>query len=337
MTKYCGPAVVISAALLAHATTASAQCGDLSGLTVAARRGALTGIVVDSARRPIDGAEVVVSDPLRRTRTGADGQFTIEKLAAGPYTALVRKIGYLMVVGKYNVPENGAALTFCLALDIRRLAPTITSAGRLGLSGIVGDSTLKPLAQAEVRVLAGGSPTTTDSSGAFHVSLKPGTYAVVVSKPGYGRELLSVTIPKDSGREIAVWLGAMPPNPNRLFAAYDDMRIRRQIANPNRSALVTSEDLTKKYDLFFAAQSAIRDKLPPECAGLIDGGPYTLPIAAIPKEEVAMMEIYLAPPIRASQRSINNRGSTNSRVLSTVPPRTDTGCGRTEVYIWLKK
>lgn len=329
--------ILTLAALFGYGAVASAQCSNATGLNPPVQTGSFVGVVVDSSSRPIDGVEVVVSDPLRRARSGADGRFILENLPRGVYTVMIRKIGYQMVVRRYQVPEAGASATICMSDDGRRLLPVITAAKRLGLSGVVGDSALTPLSGAEVHVLAGGSPVLTDSAGGFFLPLRAGSYAVVVSKPGYGRELLSVTIPKDSGRAVAVWLGAIPPNPNRLFAAYDDMRTRMQVAVANRSALITSEDLTKKYDLFFAAQDAIRQRLSVGCSGLIDGGPYTLPIATIPKEEVAMMEIYLPPPVRRSTRSISASGTKNGRTLSTAAERKDTGCGQVEVYIWLKK
>jgi hypothetical protein len=46
---------------------------------------ALVGIVTDAALRPIQGAEVLVGEPQRQTRTGPDGQFIVKGVSAGAY------------------------------------------------------------------------------------------------------------------------------------------------------------------------------------------------------------------------------------------------------------
>jgi len=298
--------------------------------------GALVGVVLDSALRVIDGAEVLVERPLRRTRSGVDGRFVIDGLQVGSYKVSVRRVGYEMAAQEYQVTTGGGVARFCLLPTTHRLLPVVTSARRLGLGGVVGDSLYKPLAGAEVRVLAGSAPVLTDSAGGFFIPLKPGPHTFVVSKAGYGRQLVSVRIPKDSGREVAVWLGPMPRNPNRLLAAYEDMRDRLLKANPNRSALVSAEELDQKYDVFFAAQAAIRNRIPDDCRAIIDGGPYTLPLAAIQKEEVAAMEIYDIRTTRA-RPTMDRRGSAGGRTFSTAPAPAKGFCGASfDVYVWMK-
>jgi hypothetical protein len=295
-------------------------------------RGALTGIVMDSAHAILDGAEVFIERPARRARTDANGRFIIDKLEPGKYQVSVRRIGYEMAQQDYFVTDSGGVARFCLVADVTRLQPMVTSSKRLGIGGVIGDSTYQPLAGADVRVF-GEDHMLSDSAGGFFIPVKPGTYAVVVTKHGYGRQLVSVTVPKDSGRQIAVWLGSPPRNPNRMAAAYDEMRIRIDTANTNRSALWSAEKLASvSVDTRFAAQTAIKDKLPEECLAIIDGGPWRLPIDAIAKEDIAAMEIYEGKAPRGGATSIDPRGTQQA---SATDPYW--GCKpRFIIFIWLK-
>jgi protocatechuate 3,4-dioxygenase beta subunit len=53
-----------------------------------------TGVVVDSAGRPLAETDVLVTDVARSASTGADGSFRIQGLPAGSHTVTVRKVGY---------------------------------------------------------------------------------------------------------------------------------------------------------------------------------------------------------------------------------------------------
>jgi hypothetical protein len=80
-----------------------------------------------------------------------------------------------MARGEYQVRDGGGVARICLVADAHRLLPAITAARRLGLSGVVADSTYRRLAHAEVTVVATRAPLLTDSSGEFFIPLKPGT------------------------------------------------------------------------------------------------------------------------------------------------------------------
>lgn len=323
---------VIVAVVLALPTAANAQCTPGGPPNPPARRGALVGLVMDSSHNVIEGAEVLVTKPARKTRTNVDGRFVLDNLDPGTYTLSVRRIGHEMAVQDYMVPDSGGVARFCLVPDATRLQPMVTSVKRLGLTGVIGDSTYQPLPGAQVRVVA-QRDVVTDTAGGFFVPLKPGNYAVVVSKPGYGRQLLSVTIPKDSGRNIAVWLGSPPRNPNRMAAAYDEMRMRLDTANANRSALLPAEALGRvSVDLRFAAQAAIKAKLPTDrCDVIVDGGPYQLPIDIVDKSDVATMEIYMGRAPRPGPTSINPAGTDGPTMRLREP-----ACGSFFIYVWMK-
>ena len=324
--------LVFAIALVGAASTLGAQCTPGGPANPAAQRNALTGIVMDSAHVVIEGAEVFVEKPARRARTDVNGRFVIDKLDPGTYTVSARRIGYEVAQQDYIVTDSGGVARFCLIPDVSHLQPMITSSKRIGIGGVIGDSTYQPLAGAEVRVL-GQDRAVSDSAGGFFIPVRPGTYAVTVTKPGYGRQLVSVTVPKDSGRQIAVWLGSPPRNPNRMAAAYDEMRIRIDTANSNRSALWSAEKLsTVSVNFRFAAQTAIKTKLPDECDAIIDGGPWRLPIDAIAKEDVATMEIYMGKAARGGATSIDSRGTGAQR------ERTGEywGCLPFVIFVWLK-
>jgi hypothetical protein len=287
---------------------------------------------MDSAHLVIEGAEVFIERPAKRTRTAVDGKFVIDDLNPGTYTVSVRRIGYEMAVQDYIVTDSGGVARFCLIPDVTALQPMITSSKRLGIGGVIGDSTYQPLPGAEVKVL-GQERAISDSAGGFFIPLKPGTYAVTVTKPGFGRQLISVTVPKDSGRQIAVWLGSPPRNPNRMAVAYDEMRMRIDTANANRSALMSAEALARvSVDLRFAAQMAIKGRLPDPglCFAYIDGGPYVLPIDIIPKEDVRAMEVYMSKRASSGATSMDSRGTAGS-----ARPREDPCPGYT-IYVWMK-
>jgi hypothetical protein len=110
------------------------------------------------------------------------------------------------------------------------------------------------------------------------------------------------------------------------------MRIRLDTANANRSALLSGEALSRtSADLRYAAQAAIRQKLPLVCDVIVDGGPYQLPIDIIDKEEVATVEVYAGKLARSGAMSIDPRG--------TAGGARDTdrrGCPGFYIYVWMK-
>jgi hypothetical protein len=300
----------------------AAQCFPGGPPNPPAVKGAIAGIVLDRNNQPLENADVVIPTPRRQVRTRPDGRFQLMDLDTGVYQVIVRKIGYTIISRNYIVtPDSGGVARFCLIPEARILAPTITSVMRGGLSGVIGDSLHQPLPDAEVRAVGAGEHATTDSAGAFYMDLKRGTYAIMISKPGFGRQLMSVTIPKDSGRQITAFLGPPQRNSNRLAANLDAMRERMLMASPSRSGIMSSEELLRSsMDLRAAAQRLSRASVDPECFAVIDGGPYSLPLTVIDKEDVALLEVYAISPPRSRPGA---------------PPPRNTRCGA-RIYVWMK-
>jgi hypothetical protein len=320
------------------ASSARGQCAPGGPPNPSWEKRTISGIVMDSSHRFLEGADVVIRSPRRQAKTDRFGRFQLAELDTGVYDLTVRRIGYEIAVQSYRVTDSGSVARFCLNPDPRGLPAMITSATRPGLSGMVGDSSYAPLAGAEVRAVAEGQRTLTDSTGSFYLPLRKGTYPILITKAGFGRQFVSVTVPEDSGRQIAVWLGSPERNARRLAVAYDSLRLRLMRAVSNRSSLLSSEDLSKtSADLTMTAQAAARWRVRDDCEAKIDGGPFTLPMYMIDKEDVSLMEVYAPKPPRLVVGSINPQGTggsggsggsaSNGGVPSIPCPN---------LYIWMK-
>jgi hypothetical protein len=245
----------------------------------------------------------------------------------------VRRLGFEITVAQYLVADSGGVARFCLVPEARGLAPMITSARRSGLAGVVGDSAYKALAGAEVRAVGENRVTQTDSTGNFYLPLKPGTYAIWVSKPGFDRQTLSVTIPPDSGRQVAVWLGSPRPDKNRRTFYQEELRGRLLRANSLYASIVSSEKIgLYSVDLARVAQAESKGgRIRDDCEAVIDGGPTTLPLYMIDKNDVAMMEVYV---------NRGRRGGATSILSGSTRPPTSVGMSNPQctatVYVWFK-
>jgi hypothetical protein len=75
-------------------------------------QGSVTGVVQDSAKRPLRDAEVIVTELDRRVRTDSAGRFTIVDVKAGRYELRARRLGYLPstwdIVVRSGFPTNVA-------------------------------------------------------------------------------------------------------------------------------------------------------------------------------------------------------------------------------------
>jgi len=69
--------------------------------------GTITGIVRDSAQRPIAGADVLVRPGERRMRTDSTGRFTFTGLGADRYVVRARKLGYAPEEWDAKLSANG--------------------------------------------------------------------------------------------------------------------------------------------------------------------------------------------------------------------------------------
>ena len=293
-------ALVLSIAV--NPASLKAQCAPGTA-TPAPSAHAIIGLVTDKALKPIPDARVSVPKPRLETSTDKRGRFQFAGLPRGEYELLVRKIGFEPEHVTASIGDSGAVVRVCMAVAVSPLPAVISSASRLGLGGFVADRSHRPVPGAEVRIIGNGLRTSTDSAGAFFLGAKSGHYAVAVSKEGYGTQMLGVTIPADSGREIAVWLGAPPLNKNRYAAELDEMRWRA--VESSHYAVRTSEDLARSgLDLqqqIFAAALGVGTMCPNGYH--VVGQEYATAGNMPHKSEVALLEVTTQWPGRPGHRT----------------------------------
>ena len=125
-----------------------------------------------------------------------------------------------------------------------------------------------------------------------------------------------------------------------MAARIDAMRNRVLWARPNRSALVSAEQIAGSGAalngiLVAQAKAAVKDS----CPAFIDGTGFTLPLYMIDKADVLMMEAYLQGSPRNMTQSMSPAGTQGGKILSPGRRSTGapTGAGCPEIWVWLKR
>lgn len=292
----------------------------------------LVGVVSDTAGAPIDSAEVIITSLKRRVVSTVDGRFRFDDIKPGAYEVSARRLGYLPQVRKVKVGDDGGTISFQLIPYVRGLAPVVTSSSRGGLSGVIGDTTYKLVAGAQVSALATDRRAVSDSTGSFFLDLKPGKHIVRIKAPGFASRLVSVTIPNDSGRRIVVWLSPTARSGSiRDDWLMDSLNSRLLRRNPVWSTIYTREDI-ERSGMTEAAQLATiaaRKRVDDNCPAIIDGGTMTAPVGAFTAAEIETIETYTPRPASYAPTSMMSRGH-----LAAPPSSSD--CPIT-VYLWLRK
>jgi hypothetical protein len=323
--------------ILAAASVTAAQQPDT---TLRAPGRTIVGIVIDTADNVLDSAEVFVASLRRSTAADTAGRFRFTDVKPGEYQVAARRLGYYPQTRTVFVTrDSGGVARFVLVPYARGLAPVVSSARRGGLSGVVGDTGWAAIRSAEVTEVTGLGRAVTDSMGGFFLDLRPGKHMIRVQRDGFASQLLSVTIPKDSGRRMMVFLkpstrGEAVREENAIF----DMGQRLARRNAVYSAFLTREDISKGpwTELQQIAQSHSTGVIQPDCLAFIDGGPKREYLWAIRASEIEAVEVYRSRQTRAEVRSINPSG----RVLATTlisAPVSGENCGNNAVYVWLRK
>jgi hypothetical protein len=299
----------------------------------------IVGVVTDTSGRAIDSVEVFVTSVKRRTTTNADGTFRFDDVKAGTYQLNTRKLGFFPQVRSVKVDDAGGTVAFRLVRSSYGLPAVVTTSTRPGLSGVVGDTAYNSIAGAEISVLASSSRTRSDSTGAFYLDLKPGGHAVRITRPGFTPQLVSVTVPPDSGRRIVVWLTPLDAGlAAREGLAMDSLADRLLKRNPVWSKVYTREDIAK-LGMEDATQLAIIGAVKPvsdKCEAVIDGGPYRTPLWTLNPRDFEMMEVYTErrpAPTVAQQTAVMFGKKADTR--GAPPPVRDPECAK--IYVWLRK
>ena len=145
--------------------------------TAPAEIGWLAGTVTDSSTGdPIQGADVRIG--AQSEATAADGTYNLT-LAPGSYTVTVSKALYVTQTRSVTIVVNATTTEdFALVANRGWIAGTVTDA-----------ATGTALAGALVEAVssAGVTPTTTNATGDYNVTVAPGTYTVNASTTGYAK------------------------------------------------------------------------------------------------------------------------------------------------------
>jgi hypothetical protein len=317
--------------LLLASARADAQCGQSGPASPPPVRGAIVGLITDYRNYPLERVEVILAQPKRKVSTNSRGLFTIGDLPPGTYPIIVRRIGYEPGTAEIVLDSAGATARICIGREPTRLAPLVASVSRGGLSGKVGDASFAPLAGAEVRAIGSNKSAVTDSAGAFFLDVRPGKYGLQVTKKGFGTRVVAVTIPRDSGREVSVWMQPMSAGMSRRMAgAISDMKMRYLMWGTGHT-LYSSEDLatTSRSLGQIVGQRAVT-KPADDCNAVVDGM-YVMPMWALNKEDIELMEVYPGSLFsHLGQNSMQTRSAPTVRGTNTNP------CS-TAVYVWMKK
>lgn len=90
----------------------------IRGQQPATSGGTITGIVKDSASRPLVGADVIAHPGAQRTRTDSTGHFIFTGLGADNYTVRARKVGFAPEDFDVKLSKNGK-VDISLVLSVR--------------------------------------------------------------------------------------------------------------------------------------------------------------------------------------------------------------------------
>lgn len=302
--------------------------------------------VINSSGEPVSDAELIIEPLARRARTDSTGRAIIERLAPGNYWVSARKLGFLPASRLVHAPAESSEVTLALETLRSRLTPVLTTAARGGLTGFVSDTALRPLPGATIRSIDGKGSTRTDANGAFYIKLKSGSYLIEITRDSFARELIGVTIPPDSGRELAVWLSpssgaSNPVEAARLFE--QGMRMRR--ASPVAVKFVSRDGLVAQgvSDMAALARRWANGSIRADCTvtTIQSGVAFPVPLSSVRTEDVEFVEIS-TPSIAfkvtpRGQTSINGPGR---RIFTPIEGYASGGspaCGNVGLTIWLRR
>jgi hypothetical protein len=299
---------------------------------------AVVGIVLDTGGVPIDSVEIRIASLQRRTVSDANGVFRFDGVRPGSYDVGARRLGFAAQVRRVTVRnDRGGSTTFALLRVGYVLPPVVTSSPRGGLSGVVGDTAFKVIRGADVYVVGGGRRTRTDSMGAFFLDVKPGSYMVQVTSPGFLRRMLSVSIPEDSGRHVTVWMAPSARGANHREAeTIEQLRIRFLMRRAT-ARFYTREELNG-YNVEWLKQIVVMGAGMPiadECQALVDGL-WRRPVYSLTLDEVESVEVYPPGSIPSAEGSI-----LRSRPPRSIEPRgtrqVPSGATCPAVFVWTRR
>jgi hypothetical protein len=130
-----------SLAFLAAAAPEPAESQETRGATV-------TGIVTDSMKVPLEGADVFIRPSGRRTRTDSAGRYFLSGLDKGGYEVTARKLGYQPIKVDMSLSKNGRLeQNFVLLPSVAKLDTIrVTASGKCESVSLMGFECRRKLA-----------------------------------------------------------------------------------------------------------------------------------------------------------------------------------------------
>ena len=93
------------------------------------------GLVKDTEGAPVAGVEIILESPRRTTTTGADGRFSLDSVPEGSRRLMARRIGYLAVSPRFEVPQApGASLEITILASPQQLNCTSSTGQNFSLT-----------------------------------------------------------------------------------------------------------------------------------------------------------------------------------------------------------
>jgi hypothetical protein len=270
--------------------------------SVAAQRD-VSGIVRDqSTSQPVGGAVVELASGAKRftARTDEAGEFFIRDVELDTYRATVRRIGYLQMTRNLDVTSATKPVTLRIDPIPQALTEVRVRGEGTGIYGRIARSgDFEPIRNAQVYVAGSRDSVTTDSTGAFFISLKrPGSFVVRVRAAGYVDDASVIEVKRnqvaDASRLLDVGDGdRIPPGLWKDF----DQRLSWQ--DVGKSALMPGSEIRKAGSTIAGAiaQSGMMVARSMRLGGtvcvFVDGQARPgYPINMIRPEEVKAMEVY---------------------------------------------
>ena len=300
--------------------------GITAGVVVAQQRPAsVIGVVRDTAGFPLAGAEVFLGRTWKATANQL-GQFRLDSVPPGRYPVLVRLIGFNPATSSVAVlAQEPTEVEYYLTPMPVQLAPVVVVTRRVGVYGVVGDTSYRAAVGAVVELIGThGKIVRTDSAGRFAFpGADRGPYMMRVTFPGYRERRFLVEVQRSEGRELAVMLvpGGRPPNRTEQ-AAMENLRDRMLRARPLN--LVPTSELAHYGTLALCDLARFRRLETQDYMVHINGTHSfeNMSLCAWTADRIALAEII--PPSRVGSRSL-------------YPAGTAPAANYAQVYLWLKQ
>lgn len=210
----------------------------------------------------------------------------------------------------------------------------VTAATRTGLFGTISDTALHALRDVRVSVAGSGRSARTDSAGKFFMALRAGSYMLRVDRDSFAVQTFGVTVPKDSGREVAVWLVPQSKRNRAVYAVESrrqfelDQRMVR--AHPNGSRYYTRDQLLGLgiTDMARLARQWAQGTIDALCLinvmGTAHESGYFVPLGSVVTDEAEFVEVYFG-------------GGRASRTTMSTGAAGGSSCGNVNIKVWLRQ